>query len=394
MYVSQNDLQGLSEYEFRDLFQKQLNLPSKQLRNIFLARNTGKNIEIELPAGDTVSIVDRPYWAKIKGLFKIKPFAEVVSTPAGIKARQEVLLLQAKERFVSPSVVAPAQKLLPPPVQKVRELAKAIPETIDINTPERQMLRQGIIDKFSMKGTEDKEKIVDIVLGLPASGKNAYIAKPLSEATNALLIDSDIYKKELPEYNKGIGAEATHKESSDIIESSITEKAVSSGVNIVLPRLGKNYNTIKNLIEAFKEKGYTVNLHFVDLPTEKAVARAEQRYWEGGNFVDPDFIRKLDLTLLENYDRLKLEKGVDSYGKYSTDVQKGEEAKLIESSSNYQPLRLRSRRLRDSSISKGREESEAPSEVISLPVSKPSALPLTDQDIAKIDQGIKPAINW
>lgn len=216
-----------------------------------------------------------------------------------------------------------------PEVVAARERAAAIPKTVAINTPEREILRQKIIDSFYGDGARVKDKQADIVLGGPAAGKGQ-IVDPLLAQHGGMLIDSDVYKTALPEYQNGVGAAAVHEESSHIIERKIFEKAVQNGDNIVLPRLGKNPKTIEKIVNDLKANGYKVHVHLVDLPLEKSMKRSVNRFLETGRFVDPLYVQEVGLTPHQTYAMLKT-KGVDSYAKYSTDVPKGTKPILTES---------------------------------------------------------------
>ena len=57
-----------------------------------------KGIDIEIPASKITTITDRPYWAKIKGLFNIKPISETVMTRGG-KVETAKLMIEGKAKF-------------------------------------------------------------------------------------------------------------------------------------------------------------------------------------------------------------------------------------------------------------------------------------------------------
>jgi hypothetical protein len=104
---------------------------------------------------------------------------------------------------------------------KVHKMAMEIPATIGIDTPERIALREKIADELYGTGAKNKEKRIDIVMGLTGSGKSSQIGHSLAEQYGSMIIDSDLAKVKLPEYNKGIGTQAVHKESSLISEGSV-----------------------------------------------------------------------------------------------------------------------------------------------------------------------------
>ena len=67
-YLSPQKLKNLSEAELKNLLVRDLGLKANQIRT---ALKSG--VEIEIPASKVVRIIDRPYWAKIKSFFRIKP---------------------------------------------------------------------------------------------------------------------------------------------------------------------------------------------------------------------------------------------------------------------------------------------------------------------------------
>ncbi len=63
-----------------------------------------------------------------------------------------------------------------------------------------------------------KNSLLDIVIGLPASGKSSAIVNTISSEFHSRVIDNDEVKKRLPEYRGGWGADRVHKESQKIAD--------------------------------------------------------------------------------------------------------------------------------------------------------------------------------
>ena len=177
---------------------------------------------------------------------------------------------------------------------------------------------------------------LDIVLGLPASGKSSTIANDISGKYQSKLIDCDEAKKLLPEYNHGWGSNAVHKES-QMIERKAFLVTLRRGENIVLPKVGGNYEKlIKEYIVPAREAGYKIFVHYVEIKRNVALGRMLNRFLEEGRFLDPNLIDKYDNPEIGNkiqstYDRLKNSKYIDGYSKWNNDVQKGEKPEMIES---------------------------------------------------------------
>ncbi|MGN8831191.1 MuF-C-terminal domain-containing protein [Selenomonas montiformis] len=206
---------------------------------------------------------------------------------------------------------------------------KKFGETCEINTPERIALRRRIIEELYGNGAEKKEHKAFIVIGLPSSGKSSAVAEPLAKKYGALLIDSDEAKERLPEFTDGLLADAVHEESSDIADR-VRTNAIGNGDNIVLPLVGKTESKLRNLVSLLKNNGYKVNLHYVDLPVDKAVERGKTRFAETGRNVPLAYIRSVGLKPKHNFDKLKIAKEVDSYGEWSNDVDRGQRPRLLE----------------------------------------------------------------
>lgn len=206
---------------------------------------------------------------------------------------------------------------------------KEFGETCEINTPARIALRRRIIEELYGNGAEKKERKAFIVIGLPASGKSSAVAERLARKYGALIIDSDEAKERLPEFTDGLLADAVHKESSKIAER-VRSNAIENGDNIVLTLVGKTESKLRNLISALKNNGYEVNLHYVDLPVDKAMERGRARFAETGRNVPLDYIRSVGLKPKHNFDKLKAAKEVDSYGEWSNDVDRGQRPRLLE----------------------------------------------------------------
>ncbi|WP_052486982.1 zeta toxin family protein [Gordoniibacillus kamchatkensis] len=272
-------------------------------------------------------------WVTIRGHHvKINSHGEIIegNIPDWMKGK----------KLKSRPVTQASKKLTPydtPEVIASRNYVKKLSSTHLINTPERIKLRKQIVDKLYGKGAKQKNRRIDIVIGPPAAGKSSVLADPLAKQHGALLIDADKAKEELPEFEGGLGANAVHEESSEIIEGEegVLIKALRNGDNIVLPIVGRRAEKLRDILNTFKELGYEVHLHLNELSPEKAARRAVERFKEEKRFVDPHYVlHGVGWKPSETYDILKKEGGFDSYEKYSNDVPRGQKPILIERHSN------------------------------------------------------------
>lgn len=176
---------------------------------------------------------------------------------------------------------------------------------------------------------------LDIVLGLPASGKSSTIVNDVSQKYHSKLIDCDEAKKLLPEYNRGWGSNAVHKES-QMIEQLAFLDTIRQGKNVVLPKVGGDYEKLlKQYIMPAKNAGYKIYVHYVEVNRNVALGRMLNRFLEEGRFLDPKLIDKYDNPEIGNrinstYERLKESGIIDGYSKWDNNVTKGSKPEMLE----------------------------------------------------------------
>lgn len=227
-------------------------------------------------------------------------------------------------------------------------------ETININTPEREKLRQAVADKIlntygSVRKYKDKfgyshmdfggpvkrEYRAEIVIGPPAAGKSSVIVNKASQNTGSVVLDSDEVKKLLPEFDNGNGAGLVHKESADdILEKRIVPQfykgGSKEGTNLIIPIVGKKPRAAMQYFNKLKEAGYDVHLSYNELPPDKSIYRATTRFLETGRFLDPMYIQSVADSPSKTYDYLKQNVPFDSFTRYNNDVEFGKPAKKVE----------------------------------------------------------------
>lgn len=131
-----------------------------------------------------------------------------------------------------------------------------------------------------------KERQLHILLGLPASGKST-IADSLSEITGARIMDSDMAKELIPEYDGGYGAAAVHDESGRIMDAAMDD-AKANGDNLILSKTTTDPAKLSRTLMAAQKQGYTCYLHAIDLNPNKAMGRMLERYRTTGRYIPPE----------------------------------------------------------------------------------------------------------
>ena len=242
----------------------------------------------------------------------------------------EILTAESNMEFSTPSIMLKHREFIQ---------EKAINTLLDFGSVLMQQNGKALVDENNdvvYNGVVNKEKRLDIVIGLPASGKSSAITNPVSDEFNMKVIDNDEAKKQIPQYNNGWGACVVHEEAK-YIERVVFRKTLQDGDNIIIPKAGGDaQNLIDNYITRAKEYGYTINVHYVELPREKALGRMIRRYIDTGRYLEPKLIDKyvnnVDGNKIEKcYEELKSSGLINGWSKWDNDVAKGESPKLVES---------------------------------------------------------------
>lgn len=157
--------------------------------------------------------------------------------------------------------------------------------------------------KTVYNGSILNEKRVEIIIGYPSSGKST-ISNQISNLSHARILDSDIVKEKIPEYNDGLGIEKVHEESKLILRE-IIDKCTLKGENIVLPIIGSKAPKLNETLNLFTNAGYDINLTIVNLPKNKCMARNITRFIETGRLIHPQILYDCNnpndvLTIIKN----------------------------------------------------------------------------------------------
>ena len=218
--------------------------------------------------------------------------------------------------------------------------------TAEIDTPERNALRDKILAWFLTMGSAradhmddsgypvyvydgpvKQEYWMELVLGLPASGKSTRIVDPDSEAMDAFILDPDVIKAELPEYKEshGAGADAIHFEGMDIFEKAVRAftEGDMKGTNAIIPLVSSDLEELMDTyIHPFEEAGYNVKVKFREAEPNAAAARVVMRELRGGQLINSAVAFSFSYGPEEVYDALApmINAKGETYG-YDVDAQ-------------------------------------------------------------------------
>lgn len=233
-------------------------------------------------------------------------------------------------------------------IQNLREIKEAYSclstATHTIKLKDRENIQKGVFFKLQEMGSAvidekgntlyngiiKKESRIDIVIGLPASGKSSTLVNPISQKYKSRIIDSDEAKKLLPEYNNGWGAGTVHEESKLIAQNQLIT-ALQCKENIVWPIVGSKIDKLERQLSVIKQSyHYRIYLHFNEIPKNKAIGRMLLRFFEEGRFLDPRLCYQY-ANVSDVYESLK-KRGdlVNGYTKWNNDVKKGERPRFME----------------------------------------------------------------
>lgn len=132
-----------------------------------------------------------------------------------------------------------------------------------------------LADEAYGRGAQVKGRRLDILLGNCGAGKSR-VTESLARELGAMTPDSDHIKAQIPGYEKGMGNQAVHEDSSAAYKI-LLDRALKAGDNIVWQGVGKTSSSVVDLITQAKENGYEVHVHMIDAPPEVAAQRVHKR---------------------------------------------------------------------------------------------------------------------
>jgi predicted kinase len=184
--------------------------------------------------------------------------------------------LKATDVTPAPFVKPVEQVFTPKELATINAWKEAQAKLAETNFRESQPQKiQELADEAYGTGARVKDHKLHILLGNCGAGKSR-ITNSLAEELGAMTPDSDHIKAKIPGYDKGMGNQAVHEDSSAAYKI-LLDRALQNGDNIVWQGVGKTAKSVTDLIDQAKSHGYDVVVHMVDAPPEVAAKRVFNR---------------------------------------------------------------------------------------------------------------------
>ena len=198
--------------------------------------------------------------------------------------KRSAALQEVVQRLHSGEAVPVEEVMSLPEVELANKLSEA---DATFNLPNREAIRKAGYEKAMSLGSYNsktgkldgrilRERRMDVVIGLPGSGKSSVYSNRLSEEHGERIIDTDDFREYIPDYN-GLNASVVHQEAS-LMRDMVLDEATQRGENILLSTVGANAKSLANKIRDYTSDGYSVYLHLNELPYLESVARVLERY--------------------------------------------------------------------------------------------------------------------
>lgn len=183
---------------------------------------------------------------------------------------------QMKNPMEAPSVL-PIERIFSPEQLKIirewKETQANLKETKFRETDPDFIKR--LADEAYGAGAAVQGRELHILLGNCGAGKSR-VTDALARELGAMTPDSDLIKPKIPGYEKGMGNQAVHEDSSAAYKM-LLDRALATGDNIVWQGVGKTSQSVVELIQQAKQNGYKVSVHMIDAPPEVASLRVFNR---------------------------------------------------------------------------------------------------------------------
>jgi len=165
-------------------------------------------------------------------------------------------------------------------------------------TEKRAALHNQTVARTLRDGKKGNPPIAILTAGGGGAGKSTTMQLVLTQFPQKFVhLDSDKFKKELPEYRaltkakNPKAASFVHEESSDLVAKAFKE-SITKNKNLIYDSTFSNPDKATNIITRLKSEGYKVHLVYTDVPAATAIERAAGRANRSGRSVPLDVLKK------------------------------------------------------------------------------------------------------
>jgi hypothetical protein len=189
-------------------------------------------------------------------------------------------------------------------------------------------------------GAVRRARQIYMVTGNSASGKST-LSGPLAREIRGLTIDADEWKKGIGEHDGGRAAGTVHRESSLLSHNRMLADAVVRGDNIVFPMIGKDRKHVIVAARKLRAAGYEVHIVLNEIPPLEAARRSYMRFKRTDKYIPEAYILDEVGDAPTSMYHEAVESGLfTSHQRYSNDVPKGQDPRLISSGGDIPDGRL------------------------------------------------------
>lgn len=175
-------------------------------------------------------------------------------------------------------------------------------------SPDRVALHE-LLTARCITGSAAPDPVVYFTLGCPGVGKSSWLRRialdHLRESTGrsgATVLDADLIRQALPEYNGGLGSNVVAPEAYDVTYQLVLPRAILDRRDLVFDTMGRA--TVADQVAALVVARYQVRLLLAEAPEATCRDRAARRALRDGREVPAALVTEMHTTARETFDGL------------------------------------------------------------------------------------------
>jgi predicted kinase len=150
--------------------------------------------------------------------------------------------------------------------------------------------------------------VAHVTIGCPGAGKTTLLG-PLAHAhrqvaggspTDVVVVDADAVRRQLPEYNDGLGSQVVQEECFHISYDLVYEQARQTRADLVFDTMGRRGNT-EQVVGQLLSAGYSIHLLLAEAPLAQCQRRVQQRALHDGRVVPSRLQEQMHREAAETY---------------------------------------------------------------------------------------------